>query len=73
MNPGRLFFLMSICLLLFFSRVKSSSAHFVFSYQDTTLRNKKIINQDTNILDTALIVGKKINGGRENGRKAGYI
>ncbi|MBB2952831.1 hypothetical protein [Sphingobacterium sp. JUb56] len=60
MNSGRLFFLLSICLLLFFSRAKSSSARFVFSYQDTTLRNKKIINQDTNILDTALIVGEKL-------------
>lgn len=56
MNPGRLFVLLSICLLLFFSRAKSSSARFVVSYQDTILRNKKATNRDTMEMDTAQVV-----------------
>lgn len=56
MNPSRLFVLLSICLLLFFSQAKSSSDGFVFSYQDTSFVNKKAINRDTTEMDTAQVV-----------------
>ncbi|MGJ1324469.1 hypothetical protein MUB18_01795 [Sphingobacterium sp. PCS056] len=59
MNTGRLFFLLSICLLLSVSGALPSSACFVFSFQDTSVRSTKIIKQDTTILDTAQIVGEK--------------
>lgn len=56
MNPSRLFVLLSICLLLFFSQAKSSSDGLVFSYQDTSFGNKKAINRDTTEMDTAQVV-----------------
>ncbi|MDH5828020.1 hypothetical protein ACFX5U_02015 [Sphingobacterium sp. SG20118] len=60
MNPGRLLFLLSICFLLFFSRAKSSSARIALYSQDTSRRDKKVVNFDTTKMDTALVVGEKL-------------
>ncbi|AIM35850.1 hypothetical protein KO02_03530 [Sphingobacterium sp. ML3W] len=60
MNPGRLLFLLSICLVLFFSRAKSSSARIALYIQDTSRRDKKLVNFDTTKMDTALVVGEKL-------------
>lgn len=57
MNSGRFILLLSISFLLFFSRAISSSAPFVVSYQDTNLRNKKVMNRDTIEMDTVLVLG----------------
>lgn len=60
MNPSRLLFLLSICFLLFFSRAKSSSARIALYSQDTSRRDKKVVNFDTTKMDTALVVGEKL-------------
>lgn len=60
MTLFRLFFLLSICLLLFFSRAISSVPHFFVDQQDTSLRRKIVAKRDSGVMDTALVVRRKL-------------